>query len=305
MSLFFACVFALASCTADETLPFAYGEDGSDAATPAPLAASAPEASPTDEGPLPACPCFFGEGAYCGRTVAAEASRRRCTVAEVAGHTDDVLDCAGGAWSLGAACADGCFTAPIGQDDGCQAQKAIYHLPWPCATTVPVTQGNHGDICGSFAGDHVGDQVYAFDFGTPRGTPVLAARGGTVTQVVNASPPGSPCNDGCPQPFGTAAFSACCSACLNQANWVDVAHGDGTVATYFHLDRTSVSVGQVVAQGAMLGLSGTSGCSSGPHLHFQVMGDCPTTVCASIPMTFDEAGAPACGLSETSANACP
>ena len=55
-------------------------------------------------------------------------------------------------------------------------------------------------------------------------------------------------------------------------NWVMVRHADETVARYIHLTTNGavVDVGDVVVQGQLVGLSGNSGASSGPHLHFDV-----------------------------------
>src|SRR5262249_51470707 len=113
---------------------------------------------------------------------------------------------------------------------------SAYLLPWSCGVTHTCTQGNHGDICGSNGGDHTGTQAYAWDFGIPRHTPIRAARGGTVTVAANVVGPGQNCYDGCTQPFGTTAFWNCCNGCINTSNHVNIAHGDGTVATYWHMD---------------------------------------------------------------------
>jgi murein DD-endopeptidase MepM/ murein hydrolase activator NlpD len=183
------------------------------------------------------------------------------------------------------------------------ADPDAYRLPWTCGQTYPVTQGNHGDICG-VRGDHVGVQEYAWDFGLPRGTPVRSARAGWVTLAVMLSPPGSPCFDGCPYPLDSPTQVACCALCLYSANRVNVLHEDGAISTYAHLDSIVVEEGQPVAAGELLGYSGTSGCSTGPHLHFQVMAGCDEGYCQSLPLTFDEAGIPACGDRVMSQNHC-
>src|SRR6185503_8813695 len=134
---------------------------------------------------------------------------------------------------------------------------------------------------------------------------VAASRAGVVTLVDDEIAPGDECYDGCPDPFGSPDFAACCARCLLRSNHVNVEHDDGTVATYWHLDRALVSVGERVQTGQVLGLSGTSGCSTGPHLHFQVMEGCADGFCASLPIQFAEAGAPACGDQVGSQNACP
>jgi murein DD-endopeptidase MepM/ murein hydrolase activator NlpD len=57
------------------------------------------------------------------------------------------------------------------------------------------------------------------------------------------------------------------------ANYVIIQHADGSRALYWHMKNTSVTskaIGQQVAQGEYLGVVGSSGSSSGPHLHFEV-----------------------------------
>jgi len=63
--------------------------------------------------------------------------------------------------------------------------------------------------------------------------------------------------------------------CNCQGNWnaVYVRHDDGSIAWYGHLKKNSLldkSVGDVVVEGEYLGIVGSSGCSSNPHLHFEI-----------------------------------
>jgi murein DD-endopeptidase MepM/ murein hydrolase activator NlpD len=51
---------------------------------------------------------------------------------------------------------------------------------------------------------------------------------------------------------------------------VDIRHGDGTVTRYAHQSRLLVRPGQQVAAGQVIGLVGSTGASTGPHLHFEV-----------------------------------
>ena len=191
--------------------------------------------------------------------------------------------------------------------DGAHCQPPVvsgHYLPWSCGKSILVTQGNDGDICGSNGGDHTGIMAYAWDFGLARHTALHASRAGTVTLVANVVGPGQACYDGCQQPFGTNAFWQCCNGCKGISNHVNIDHGDGTVSTYWHLDVATVQKGTHVNAGDVIGYSGTSGCSSGPHLHFQVMGNCPAGWCQTIPIGFIEAGKPSCGQTVTSRN-CP
>ncbi len=56
-------------------------------------------------------------------------------------------------------------------------------------------------------------------------------------------------------------------------NYVAVAHGDGYMTLYAHMSKRSVKVGDVVKAGQKLGEVGTTGSSTGNHLHFSVKKD--------------------------------
>jgi murein DD-endopeptidase MepM/ murein hydrolase activator NlpD len=185
------------------------------------------------------------------------------------------------------------------------ASPSAYRLPWQCGHVFPVNQGNHGDICGHL-GNHLGIEEFAWDFGLPMRTPVVATRAGKVTLAETPSPPGSECYQGCPNDTSGSDLEqqACCARCLYSANKVNVQHADGVISSYSHLDQVVVKVGQTVNAGDLLGYSGTTGCSTGPHLHFQIMYGCPQGYCQSLPMRFEDAGVPACGAKAISQNAC-
>ncbi|MEU5220172.1 M23 family metallopeptidase [Streptomyces sp. NPDC020807] len=86
------------------------------------------------------------------------------------------------------------------------------------------------------------------DFAVPVGTPVKAAGAGT---VVKAGPNGG--GDG--PAYGNA---------------IVVKHANGTYSQYAHLSKIQVHVGQKVSAGQRIALSGNTGNSSGPHLHFEI-----------------------------------
>lgn len=94
---------------------------------------------------------------------------------------------------------------------------------------------------------------YAVDFAAPPGTAVVAARDGVVMQVEAA---------GDTPPTGADARHG-------RANLVRVLHEDGSMAVYAHLQPGPlVRPGERVRRGQPLALSGDSGFSTGPHLHF-------------------------------------
>ena len=74
---------------------------------------------------------------------------------------------------------------------------------------------------------------------------------------------------------------------LNEANFVQVLHDDGTYAIYAHLqlDTMRVRPGQRVARGEYIANSGNTGFSSGPHLHFVVVRNAGLRS-ESVPVTF-------------------
>ena len=53
-------------------------------------------------------------------------------------------------------------------------------------------------------------------------------------------------------------------------NYVVVSHGTGNTTLYAHLSKRSVKVGDTVKQGDVLGVTGSTGNSTGPHLHFEI-----------------------------------
>jgi murein DD-endopeptidase MepM/ murein hydrolase activator NlpD len=94
------------------------------------------------------------------------------------------------------------------------------------------------------------------DIGVGTGTPVAAAAAGTV--VLATTNTGS---DGRPVGYGS---------------YVLISHGGGLFTLYAHLSRLEVAAGQRLLGGQVIGLSGSTGNSTGPHLHFEVRrGDTP------------------------------
>ncbi|MFY9615154.1 MAG: M23 family metallopeptidase, partial [Candidatus Dormiibacterota bacterium] len=53
-------------------------------------------------------------------------------------------------------------------------------------------------------------------------------------------------------------------------NYVVIAHPDGFFTLYGHLDTVAVKEGQVVHQGEIIGQEGSTGLSTGPHVHFEI-----------------------------------
>ena len=146
------------------------------------------------------------------------------------------------------------------------SQAVEYRLPYLAGQSYRVTQSWRTTYT------HKGHSAYAYDFGLPEGTPVVAAAAGIVAYAQDGH---RRCGD---------------EGLRNAANFVTIYHADGTATLYAHLSRVSVRVGQVVTGGEVIGLSGKSGFTGcEPHLHFarQRQGHAVTQ---SIPVYFIETG---------------
>ena len=116
---------------------------------------------------------------------------------------------------------------------------------WPCASIRWITSmfGGRKSPGGIGSTNHKG-----VDIGTPMRTPILAAKSGTVTWA-----------------SWNGGYGEC----------IIIYHGKGNSTLYGHLDNLSgspynVKLGDTVRQGDLIGWSGTSGNSTGPHLHFGI-----------------------------------
>ena len=137
-----------------------------------------------------------------------------------------------------------------------------YQLPFPVGDSARLIQGNNGPY------GHEGHAAYAFDFIMKIGSPVVAARGGSVVAIEERFP------DATRKP--------------GEENFVIVHHGDSTYSRYYHLttDGALVGVGDSVRAGDVIARSGDSGASAGAHLHFDVTRACYRWGCSTIPIAF-------------------
>ena len=106
-----------------------------------------------------------------------------------------------------------------------------------------------GNTAFASGGAYNGKGHNGIDFRAPPGTKVTSALAGTVT--------------------GTGNTDAA-SGCYSYGKWVLVKHNNGLSTLYAHLSSISVNPGQAVATGGLIGYSGNTGYSTGPHLHFSV-----------------------------------
>jgi hypothetical protein len=145
----------------------------------------------------------------------------------------------------------------------CQShEKSEYVLPYPVGITYTCVQGYVGRTY------HKGVFEYAVDFEMPIGSAVTAARVGRVVFIEE---------NHSDEDYG-----------IEKANVVVVQHDDGTYGRYVHLTKNGalVEIDQIVAQGDIISLSGSSGYPLMSHLHFDVTMDCPQSNCQTIPICF-------------------
>lgn len=115
-------------------------------------------------------------------------------------------------------------------------------LIWPCPSRYVITShfslSRLDPVTQSYYSAHKGT-----DIGASTGTPVVAAASGLVT---------------------AAGFSS------SMGNYVVISHGDGITTRYYHNSSLAVSAGQSVKAGQTISYVGSTGYSTGPHLHFEV-----------------------------------
>ena len=129
------------------------------------------------------------------------------------------------------------------QTSGGGANIGNLKLIWPCSSrriTSYFGYRSAGATNGVGSTNHMGIDIGAVGYTTP----IVAVAAGTVT---------------------VSQYSK------SAGEYVAVSHGNGVRSVYMHLSSRSVKVGQSVKQGQKLGISGSTGNSTGPHLHFGII----------------------------------
>ena len=146
--------------------------------------------------------------------------------------------------------------------------------PKPYLYALPYADGPHRvrqAFLGRFSHYSGSQDEYAVDFSMPVGTRVMAARSGIVVALRSDAKLG-----GKSQEY------------KKDYNYIVIRHDDGTYAEYLHLDQDGVQVhaGDSVSTGQAIGLSGETGYTSEPHLHFAVFNTVTGRERKTIPIEF-------------------
>jgi murein DD-endopeptidase MepM/ murein hydrolase activator NlpD len=128
-----------------------------------------------------------------------------------------------------------------------EIKTVVYELPYLPGKKISIVQGYNGWF------SHKGEN--SLDFLMKRGEVICASRGGVVVNTRSDSKKGG------------ASYKY-----INDGNYVIIRHDDSTSAAYWHMEYNSLMVksGDTVVAGQPIGKVGTTGFSSGPHLHFEV-----------------------------------
>lgn len=171
----------------------------------------------------------------------------------------DLVPGSGGSYSLR-------YKWTPGDPDAKPDRAAVYQLPFRHGMAFAVHQAFGGEFSHNSA-----ENFHAVDLALPLGTDVVAARAGVVMQVQD---------DFYRNGLDLNKYG-------ERANVVVIAHSDGTMGVYAHLDLDSVAVGvgRRVEVGTLIGKSGNTGFSTGPHLHFVVQYNDRGTL-KSVPFAF-------------------
>lgn len=137
-----------------------------------------------------------------------------------------------------------------------QPDDGNFYLPMAKGVSTTVTQGPWGSFSHNNANNY-----HAIDLGLPHGTPIHATGSGTIRVAGDRG-------DG----YG---------------NTVYVDHGNNRCSQFAHLSSVAVQVGQQVPRGTHLGNVGSTGQSTGPHLHWNIVA-CDGYLSLDVPWTVEQ-----------------
>ena len=150
---------------------------------------------------------------------------------------------------------------PVGSSSTTNVGGQLFAEGAPSATYITAYFGGNDSVHQGLGGGHG-----AIDIGANRMSNIIASKSGTVIHPTASERIDYP--EQAIRPDENGKYN--CKGL--HSNTVTIDHGDGMITSYGHLykDTITVRAGDKVEQGQVIGLSGSSGCSTGPHLHFQM-----------------------------------
>ncbi len=124
---------------------------------------------------------------------------------------------------------------------------------WPFAGWYRISQF-FGNTSYASGGAYNGRGHSGVDFATPMGTPIVAVMDGVVTAADDTGKHG-------------ATINGVYRQCVSYGKWIVIDHENGLSTRMNHLSLIKVVDGQRVRRGQVIGYSGNTGISTGPHLH--------------------------------------
>ena len=128
--------------------------------------------------------------------------------------------------------------AKLAEENRVKYDGGMFQMPCPSYKRISDDYGNRMHPTLGVEKFHNG-----VDFAAPSGSPILAAYDGRVVAATYNS---------------------------SMGNYVMIDHGDGLYTIYMHASKLYVSSGQTVTKGEQIAAVGSTGRSTGPHLHFSV-----------------------------------
>lgn len=126
--------------------------------------------------------------------------------------------------------------------------ECLYNFTWPVPGNYYVSSG---------VGERWGSYHNGMDIPGSKGTDVCATESGKVIRI----------NTTCPHDYGKSASCGCGGG---YGNFIIIDHGNEFISLYGHLTSVDVSVGDTITKGEVIGHMGSTGYSTGDHLHFEI-----------------------------------
>jgi len=138
------------------------------------------------------------------------------------------------------------------------ARPGVLGMPLKCDLKQNLTQGYGSTSFAQTSGMYVNNFHNGIDIATPKGTDVYAAESGRVLAIGNTDKYCPPVR------YGNKIYGG------SYGKYIVIKHDDNLSTLYTHLSLQVVKVGDIVNRGDLIGYTGMTGATTGPHLHFTV-----------------------------------